>query len=207
MSSPTEIFAASIVPDAVEALTELGRPDEAEPRVDALELNGRRLDRPWMLAVGARCRATVLAARCDVGAAVRTAGCALTQHDRLAMPFERARTQLLLGRLIRRERSDATAALRDALAIFEQLGTPLWADRARAELAGAGRRARRPAQDGLTPPEQRVAELAASGLTNRDVAATLFISSKTVEATLARVYRKLAIRSRAELGRHMNTIR
>jgi len=153
MSSPTEIFAASIVPDAVEALTELGRPDEAEPRVDALELNGRRLDRPWMLAVGARCRATVLAARCHVGAAVRTAGCALTQHDRLAMPFERARTQLLLGRLIRRERSDATAALRDALAIFEQLGTPLWADRARAELAGAGRRARRPAQDGLTPAE------------------------------------------------------
>jgi len=117
MSSPTEIFAASIVPDVVEALTELGRPDEAEPRVDALELNGRRLDRPWMLAVGARCRATVLAARCDVGAAVRTAGCALTQHDRLAMPFERARAQLLLGRLIRRERSDATAALRDALAI------------------------------------------------------------------------------------------
>ncbi len=134
-------------------------------------------------------------------------GCALTEHDRLAMPFERARTQLLLGRLIRRERSDATAALRDALAIFEQLGTPLWADRARAELAGAGRRARRPAQDGLTPAEQRVAELAASGLTNRDVAATLFISSKTVEATLARVYRKLGIRSRAELGRHMNTIR
>ena len=185
MSSPTEIFAASFVPDAVEALTELGRPDEAEPRVDALELNGRRLDRPWMLAVGARCRATVLAARCDVGAAVRTAGCALTQHDRLAMPFERARAQLLLGRLIRRERSDATAALRDALAIFEQLGTPLWADRARAELAGAGRRARRPARDGLTPAEQRVAELAASGLTNHNVAATLFISSKTVEATLA----------------------
>jgi len=79
------------------------------------------------------------------------------------------------SRTVRRNR-----ALRDALAIFEQLGTPLWADRARAELAGAGRRARRPAQDGLTPAEQRVAELAASGLTNRDVAATLFISSKTV---------------------------
>jgi len=106
-----------------------------------------------MLAVGARCRAMMLAARGDVGAAVRSAGCALTEHDRLAMSFERARTQLLLGRLIRRERSDATAALHDALAIFEQLGTPLWADRARAELAGAGRRARRPAQDGLTPAE------------------------------------------------------
>ena len=57
------------------------------------------------------------------------------------------------------------------------------------------------------PAEQRVAELAASGMTNRDVAARLFISSKTVEATLARVYRKLGIRSRAELGRHVNTIR
>ena len=56
---------------------------------------------------------------------------------------------------------------------------------------------------GLTPAEQRVAELAASGMTNRDVAAKLFISSKTVEATLARVYRKLGIRSRAELGQRM----
>src|SRR6478752_9413280 len=150
MSSPTEIFAASIVPDAVEALTELGRPDEAEPRVDALELNGRRLDRPWMLAVGARCRATVLAARCDVGAAVRTAGCALTQHDRLAMPFERARTQLLLGRLIRRERSDATAALRDALAISSSSARRC-GPTAPAPSSQVRRRARRPAQDGLTP--------------------------------------------------------
>ena len=91
--------------------------------------------------------------------------------------------------------------LRDALATFEKLDTPLWADRARAELAGTGRRATdAPARDGLTPAEKRVAELAASGMTNRDVAAELFISSKTVEATLARVYRKLGIRSRAELG-------
>ncbi|MDT5018630.1 MAG: hypothetical protein QOD39_4790, partial [Mycobacterium sp.] len=197
---PTEIFAASFLPDAVEALTALDRTDEAEPLVDALERNGRRLNRAWMLAVGARCRAMVLAARGDVEAAVQSAQRALTEHDRLPMPFERARTQLLLGQLTRRERSESIPVLRDALAAFEELGTELWANRARAELAG--RRAKAPArrQDALTVAEQRVAELAASGMTNRDVAAKLFISSKTVEATLARVYRKLGIGSRAELG-------
>jgi DNA-binding CsgD family transcriptional regulator len=200
----TEINAAAFVPDAVEALTALGRVAEAEPLADALERNGSRLDRPWMLAVGARCRAMVLAAHGDVEAAVVSARRAMTEHDRLAMPFERARTQLLLGQLLRRQRSDATAVLRDALAVFENLGTTLWADRARTELAGAKPRAR--AQEGLTAAERRVAELAASGMTNRDVAATLFISAKTVEATLARVYRKLGIRSRAELGRQLHTI-
>jgi DNA-binding CsgD family transcriptional regulator len=197
----TEISSAMFLPDAVEALSALDRLDEAEPLVDALERNGRRLDRPWMLAVGARCRATLLAARGDVDAALRSAQDALAHHDRLPMPFELARTQLLLGQLQRRRRSDATAALRGALDIFKQLGAALWADRARAELAG--RRLRRRAPEGLTPAEQRVAELAASGMTNRDVAATLFISAKTVEATLARVYRKLGIRSRAELGRYV----
>jgi DNA-binding NarL/FixJ family response regulator len=76
----------------------------------------------------------------------------------------------------------------------------LWASRVRAELAGATPRVRARTPDALTPAEQRVAELAAAGMTNRDVAAKLFISAKTVEATLARVYRKLNIRSRAELG-------
>jgi DNA-binding CsgD family transcriptional regulator len=199
----TEISSASFLPDAVEALTELGRADEAEPLVEALERNGRRLDRPWMLAVGARCRAMVLGARGDVEAAVQSAKGALEEHDRLPMPFERARTQLLLGQLTRRERSESTAALRDALAVFEQLGTELWANRARAELAGRRTKAHTRQQDGLTPAELRVAELAASGMTNRDVAAKLFISSKTVEATLARVYRKLGIGSRAELGQRM----
>jgi len=201
----TEISAASHLPDVVEALTALGRVDEAEPFVDALERNGRRLDRPWMLAVGARCRAIVLAARGDAEAAVQRAREALTEHDRVPMPFERARTQLLLGQLLGRQRSEAIAVLHEALAVFEKLGTTLWAARVRAELAGKKPRTR--SQDGLTPAEQRVAELAASGMTNRDVAANLFISSKTVEATLARVYRKLGIRSRAELGRHVNTFR
>jgi DNA-binding CsgD family transcriptional regulator len=169
--------------------------------IEALECNGRRLDRPWMLAIGARCRSMWLAARGDVEAAARTAHDAMAQHDRLPMPFERARTQLLLGQLQRRQRQKerARATLREALQAFEAMGTPLWANRARAELA----RADVVPTDSLalTPSERRVAELAASGMTNRDVAAALFISPKTVEANLARIYRKLGIKSRAELGR------
>jgi DNA-binding NarL/FixJ family response regulator len=200
----TEIVAASFFPDAVQAYVGLGRVDEAEPLADALQRNGRRLDRAWMLAVGARCRAMVLAARGDLEAAVQAAQRAMAEHDRLPMPFERARTQLLLGELQRKQRAEeAPATVREALAVFEQLDTPLWADRARAELARYDRRPDVP--DNLTPAEQRVAELAASGMTNRGVASLLFISPKTVEATLARVYRKLGIRSRAELGHRMGS--
>jgi DNA-binding NarL/FixJ family response regulator len=86
------------------------------------------------------------------------------------------------------------------LATFEDLGTPLWAERARAELKRASG-IRTHAE--LTASEQRVAELAATGITTREMAAALFISPKTVEANLSRIYRKLNIRSRAELGRIM----
>jgi DNA-binding CsgD family transcriptional regulator/exonuclease VII small subunit len=201
MPDATEVIGASFIPDAVEALVALDRLDEAEPLVRRLESNGARLDRPWMLAVGARCRAMIQAARGDVEAAAQTAERAMAEHDRLAMPFERARTQLLLGQLHRRRRhKDAAAAiLKEALDTFERLGTPLWAGRARAELGRANVGPRLSGE--LTPSERRVADLAASGMTNREVAAALFISPKTVEANLARIYRKLGIRSRAELGR------
>ena len=133
----TEIITAAFVPDAVEAMIALGRLADAEPLIEALEHNGRRLDRPWMLAIGARCRSMWLAARGDVEAADRTAQQAMAEHDRLPMPFERARTQLLLGQLQRRQRRKEAAAvtLGEALRAFEDMGTPLWAERARAELA------------------------------------------------------------------------
>ena len=104
------------------------------------------------------------------------------------------------GSLQRRknERRRAQESLEQALAIFEELGASLWAERTRRELRPVG--GRPTDRDALTPAEQRVAELAASGLTNREVAAMLFISPKTVESTLARAYRKLKIHSRAELG-------
>jgi DNA-binding CsgD family transcriptional regulator len=197
----TEIMTASFIPDAVEAMLSLGRTAEAEPLIEALERNGRRLDRPWMLAVGARCRSMWLAAQGDVEAAADKAHDAMAEHDRLPMPFERARTQLLLGQLQRRQRQKdaSTRTFREALESFETMGSQLWADRARAELA---RTKVAPTHDlALTPSERRVAELAASGMTNRDVAAALFISPKTVEANLARIYRKLGIKTRAELGR------
>jgi DNA-binding CsgD family transcriptional regulator len=178
----------------------LDRLDDAERIIGVLESNGRRLDRAWMLAVGARCRSMLLAARGDIDAASETAERALREHQRLAMPFELARTQLVVGQLQRRQRrrEAAGATLREALATFEDLGAPLWAERARAELNRAtGTRTRAE----LTASEQRVAELAATGITNREMATTLFISPKTVEANLSRVYRKLNIHSRAELGR------
>ena len=132
-----EIMYAWHLPDAVEAMVALGRLDESVPLIDALERNGARLSRSWLLAVGARCRSMWLAARDDLGAAERMAQQAMTAHQALAMPFERARTQLLLGQLQHRrgDRDTAAATLGEASRAFEQMGTPLWAKRARTEVA------------------------------------------------------------------------
>jgi ATP/maltotriose-dependent transcriptional regulator MalT len=198
----TEIYLAECLPDAVEALVHLDRIAEADPLVARLEHNGRRLDRPWMLAVGARCRAMLHAAQGDLEAAAISLQEAETEHARLLMPFETARTHLVLGQVERRRRHRETAvtALRQARDAFDRMAIPLWADRAREELARTDVAANARASQ-LTVGEQRVAELAASGMTNREVAAELFISPKTVEANLVRIYRKLGIHSRAELGK------
>jgi DNA-binding CsgD family transcriptional regulator len=141
-----------------------------------------------------------LAARGDIGSASRLALDAIVEHDRSLMPFERARTQLWLGQLQRRQRQKdaARATLHEALQALDAMGAQLWAGRARDELAHVHAAPTRTLA--LTDSERHVAQLAASGMTNRDIAAILFISPKTVEAGLARVYRKLGIRTRAELG-------
>ena len=202
-TTPTELPSAAFLPDAIEALVQLGRHAEAAPLVDALERNGARFDRAWMCAVGARGRSMLLAAQGDLDGAHAAAQRAVAHHGRLAMPFDRARTLLFLGQLERRMRKkeSASANLQAALDIFERDSVPLWAEKARGELARANVGGHGSGQ--LTPSEQRVAELAASGMKNRDVANALFISPKTVEANLARIYRKLGIKSRAELGRHL----
>src|SRR5207249_10081646 len=117
--------------------------------------------------------------------------------------LEHARTLLVKGRLHRRlkQRRIAGEVLRDALERFVRLGAVTWEQEARAELARTG--VRRPAPEELTASELRVAELAAAGLTNREVAKAAFMSPKTVDANLARAYRKLGIKSRAELGARM----
>lgn len=202
----TEIIAASFVPDAVEAMVALGRLEPAEQLVSAVESNGARLGRAWMLAVGGRGRGMILAARGEVAAAVDAVERAMAAHRRIPMPFERARTQLLLGQLKRRQRlKDASASFQEALQTFEQLGTPLWADRTRVELGRVLDRTERKVS--LSPSERRVAELAASGMTNRKIAAAMYLSPKTVESNLARIYAKLGIHSRAELGRHVGRLK
>ncbi|MFD1931128.1 AAA family ATPase [Nonomuraea mangrovi] len=198
-----EPTAAPFAPDTVEAFVGVGRLEEAAALVDRLEANGRRLDRAWALALGARCRSLLLAAQGDLDAALAAAELALAEHERLPMPFELARTQLVLGQIQRRRRQKRAAAeaLRAAVRVFDELGTSLWAARARAELERVTTSPSGGAE--LTPSERRVAELAASGMTNRQVATAMFISPKTVEANLARVYHKLGIGSRAELGQRM----
>jgi DNA-binding CsgD family transcriptional regulator len=188
------------VPERIEALAALGRLDEAEELLEDLTARARLVPRPWVDAALARGRALLLLARGNAeGAAEATA--AAMDRSSAWRSFDRARTQLVRGRLLRQLRRprDAGAALDVALSTFERLGAKAWADQAGAELRRLGRT--RSGGEELTPAERQVGELAASGLRNREVADQLGISSKTVEAHLARVYAKLGIRSRAELGR------
>jgi DNA-binding CsgD family transcriptional regulator len=189
-----------IVPDEVEALVALGQLDEAESLLAPFEDAGRRLDRPWAMATGARCRALLFAARGDLQGASDAADEAVRQHDRLPLPFELGRTLLVSGAVRRRakRKREARDTLTQALEIFEGLGAAEWAERTRAELARIGGRAASSVD--LTPTEARVAELVAAGSTNREVADALFVSVHTVEANLKRIYRKLGIRSRTELA-------
>jgi DNA-binding NarL/FixJ family response regulator len=121
------------------------------------------------------------------------------------MPFERARTLLAKGQLHRRrkEKRLADETLHAALAIFEDLGATVWADRARQELGRVGRRPHAPTE--LTATEHQVADLAARGLSNRQIAEQAFLAPKTVGNVLERVYLKLGIHSRAELGARMSS--
>jgi len=188
------------LPDEIEALIALGRLEQAAALLAAYEEAAQRHDRRWALMLAARCRALLLAADGDLAGAASAARQATDLAEGVELRIEVARTLLAAGRIERRLRmkTSASAHLQEALRHFETAGAHAWAERARAELGRVGLRPSAPAE--LTPSESRVAELAASGLTNREVAAKLFISPKTVESNLARAYHKLGIRSRAELG-------
>jgi DNA-binding CsgD family transcriptional regulator len=198
-----EPSSAPFLPDEIEALVALGELPLAESLLETLEGRARALDRAVSLAPAARCRGLLLAAHGELDGALGALQRALEEHERAPRPVELARTLLVLGQVQRRanQRRAARETLERALAIFEQLGAAQWAKRTRGELARLGLRRR--AGSELTPTEARVAERAASGMTNRAIAGALFISPKTVEANLARVYRKLGIASRAQLGRQM----
>ena len=122
-------------------------------------------------------------------------------------PFERARTELLYGEWLRRERrrQDARVHLRRALETFRSLGTAPFAERAEAELRATGETARKrdpSTLDELTPQELQIAGLVAQGLTNPEIAAQLFLSPRTIDYHLHKVFSKLGIASRTELVRN-----
>ena len=175
----------SYMPDAVEAMVALGRLDEAVPLVEALELHGAALDRPWMLAVGARGRSMLQAGGGDLAAAEETLRQALVQHDRLPMPFERARTQLFLGQVLRRQRKKnlAAATLREAFGTFQELGMPLWANRVGAELQRTD--APRANHSDLTPVGTAGSEVGGLGKTNKDIATALSSAPRPSSTTSA----------------------
>ena len=191
------------VPDLITAYIELGRLDEALISLRDLEERARRLDRPSVLAVAGRCGGLLLAAQGDLEEALTAFDAALALHDRSPspIPFEHARTHLAAGIIRRRARRRRAAreSFEQALAIFEGLGAELWLARTRRELGRIAGRV--PSETGaLTPAEERVVALVALGKANKEVAAELVVSVHTVESTLTSVYRKLDVRSRAELA-------
>lgn len=183
-----------------EALLRAGRLAEADEVARALEANARRTAHHDHLGGALTCRALVAAAEQRLDAAIELIDAALAAHDLGEEPFARARALVARGQILRRrgERRAAVDALDGAEEAFLALGAPTFAAQAAEERARIP--VRRKAGPGLTDGEQRVAELAASGLSNRQIAAELFLSSNTVEATLTRVYAKLGVRSRAALA-------
>jgi DNA-binding CsgD family transcriptional regulator len=189
--------------DEVEALVFAGKLEEAEASLARLEKNSTRVPGVWGEVVAGRCRALLLSALGQAHEAAERIGETVEVQARLPDPFEQARTLMASGTLHRRDKrkADARRHLEEALVVFQRLGAVIWAERVRSELARIGGRASE--LEGLTPTEQRVAELVAAGQTNREVADALFISIKTVEVNLTRIYRKLGVRSRSELTRRI----
>jgi DNA-binding CsgD family transcriptional regulator len=194
------LFATASLLDASLAA---GDPAPARAAVDALAAYAEQGGDPYFLGIVARCRAQL---EPDLEAADALYREALARQSGHVPAFERARTELAYGEFLRRaqRRNDARVQLRSALATLEGLGARPWADRARAELEATGITARKrdpSTLDALTPQELRIARLVAAGASNRDVAAQLFLSPKTVEYHLRKVFLKIGVSSRVALAR------
>ncbi|WP_233617571.1 helix-turn-helix transcriptional regulator [Actinomadura sp. WAC 06369] len=195
------ICATRSIPDLVESAVRVGAPERAAEPLERFERWAGAVGLPWADALVLRCRGLLAAddraEECYTGA--------LRLHDRDDRALEYARTALLYGEWLRRARrkAEARGRLQDALDVFDRLGMRPWADRARGELTATGvpdRGARAGgAAAGLTPQELQIARLAARGLSNRDIAARLFLSHRTVGYHLYKAYPKLGVASRGEL--------
>jgi DNA-binding CsgD family transcriptional regulator len=198
---PPEAMLAT--PGIIDAALRLGQPERAERALDRFAAWAPASRTPLVDGLLARCRAVITA---DPRQADDLFAQALGHHDHRVPPYERARTQLAYGERLRRDRriGEARSQLRSALDTFEGVSTPLWAERARGELRATGETARKRdlgALDTLTSQERRVVRLVAAGASNKDVAAQLFLSSRTVEYHLGKVFTKLGVASRVELAR------
>ena len=196
---PTMMLAT---PELIDAALRLEEADRARLALERFEDWVPVSRTPLVAGLLARCRAIMAS---DAEQAELLFRHALRHHDLRMNPYERARTQLAFGERLRRDRRriEARVQLRSALDAFEGLGCALWAARARDELRATGETARRrdPSTiDELTPQELRVARLVASGASNKDVAAQLFLSRRTVEYHLGKVFVKLGVSSRLELA-------
>jgi DNA-binding CsgD family transcriptional regulator len=190
-----------VAPELVEALAEEGALEEAGAVATRVEEHAAQQDHPWARATARRCAAQATLALLYDEEAVTSLERAAGEYARLGLGFDAARSLLALGRAQRRHRKwgAARATLERAAAAFDEQGSPGWAEAARSELGRVG--ARRPSPAGeLTPAERRVAELAAQGLTNKEIAQTLVVSVNTVEFHLSNTYAKLGVRSRTELA-------
>ena len=187
------------LPDAVEAAVRAQRLDELADHFDRFQGWVQRFPNTARLALLARCQAQI-----EEAAAEEHYTRAIELAPALS-PFDQARTRLLYGEWLRRERrrTDARPHLRAAVSTFEQLGVRPWEARARSELRASGETARKrdpSTRDQLTPQELQICRLVASGMTNPEVAAQLILSPRTVDYHLRKVFTKLGIASRAELG-------
>jgi DNA-binding NarL/FixJ family response regulator len=184
-----------------EALTACGRLDEAQEIIGDLLQRSRTAENPNGIAIAERCRGLLLAARGEIPGAIEAMDAALASHAQRTLRPELARTLLEKGALQRRakQKNAAKRSLESALEMFSAIGAPMWEERTRDQLARIG--LRRPVvTEGLTPAQQRVAELVAAGMSNREIAATLYMSTRSVESHLTKTYRELGIRSRSQLA-------
>ncbi len=184
-------------PDLVEAAVRAGRPGDARAGLERFTAFAQADAPGWALALAARCRGLLAE---DDGEAERELAAAVALHRR---PFDLARSHLLLGERLRRarRRADARGHLRAALESLEAQDAAPWAERARAELRASGESARRAADAAteLTPQERQIARMVGQGLTNKEVAAQLYLSPRTIDAHLRSVFAKLGIDSRRAL--------
>jgi DNA-binding CsgD family transcriptional regulator len=189
--------------DYADAALQVGALAEVELAVSVLRRQGAA-GRPEATVAADRCEALLKAARGDVDDALHELVGVVDRHGS-ECPFEAARSRLALGQVYRRAgyKGMANEVLNAAAVSFEELGIPRWAERARHE---AGRVGLHPTTSTLTETERRVAELVGSGHSNQEAAAELFISVKTVEANLTRIYRKLSVRSRTELANNLDKL-